>query len=226
MKKLSQILGCLGAVVVAAMLVAGCKSTPAPTFSSTVDFGSDPLTANSGIKPAAPSVSSAGTTNPVNKVTFKPEDTVSITFVGPEGLVIAPFNGRVSEDGIITLPLIGSVKAAGKTATELQKEIHDAYVPKFYLRLTVTVQGQERFYYVGGEVKAPNRYLWVGEITLTKAIQTAGDFTDWARKSKVTITRADGKSVGPVDCVKVLEGKIADVPVFPGDKVYVPRKIW
>ena len=83
---------------------------------------------------------------------------------------------------------------------------------------------QDRFYYVGGEVKSPNRYVWAGEITLTKAIQTASDFTDWANKKKVTITRAEGKSVGPINCVRVLDGKLADPPVYPGDKIFVRRR--
>jgi polysaccharide export outer membrane protein len=224
MKKLSQFSGCLVAGMLAMMVLSGCRSTPPPSFGSAVDFGNDPLLAN---QPAAlPGTAAAGSTNaaPGKGVTIKPEDSISISFVDPMGTVIAPFTGRVSEEGTVTLPLIGAVKAAGRTAAELQKDIHDAYVPKYYLRMTVTVQGQERFYYVGGEVKAPNRYLWVGEITLTKAIQTASDFTDWAQKKKVTITRADGKAVGPINCVRVLEGKDPDVPIFPGDKVYVPRR--
>jgi protein involved in polysaccharide export with SLBB domain len=178
-------------------------------------FASDPLGGNAA---------GGGNNSGKGGVIIKPEDTLSITFIGPEGVVMPPFEGRVSEEGYVTLQLIPPIKAAGKTATELQKDINDAYVPKYYLRLTVTVRAADRFYYVGGEVKAPNRYLWAGEITLTKAIQTASDFTDWAQKKKVIITRGDGKRIGPINCVKVLEGKIPDVPVYPGDKIYVPRR--
>jgi len=214
MKKVRQIIGAIGLLLVTALVLAGCQSTPPTPFNSGVDFSSDPLFASDPL-------SGGGGTN--KGVAFKPEDAISIAFIGPEGAVIPQFDGRVSEDGTITLPLIQSVKAAGKTAGELQKDIHDAYVPKFYLRLTVTVRVQERLYYVGGEVKAPNRQVWSSEITLTKAIQTAGDFTDWANKKKVTITRADGKTVGPINCTKILEGKLADPPISPGDKIYVPR---
>ena len=205
-----------------AWVLAGCQSTPPPSFSSGLEFSNDPLFASEPV----PSGTTAGAGSTSKGVILKPEDLVSVSIVGPEGIVIAPFQGRISEDGTITLQLIGAIKAAGKTASELQKDIHDAYVPKYYLRLTVTVGGQDRLYYVGGEVKAPNRYLWAAEITLTKAIQTASDFTDWAQKKKVTITRIDGKVVGPINCTKVLEGKIADPPILPGDKIYVPRKNW
>ncbi len=61
----------------------------------------------------------------------------------------------IKEDGTITLPLIGSVYAVGKTAGELQNEIYTNYVPKYYVRLTVTVKSGDRVYYVGGEVKSP-----------------------------------------------------------------------
>ena len=215
MKKVRQIIGSAVGLLLAVFVLAGCQSTPTPDFPSGGDIGNDPLFPSDSL--------SGGGTNNVG-YTLKPEDTISITFIGPEGQVIAPFEGRISENGTITLQLIGAIKAAGKTASELQKDIHDAYVPKYYLRLTVTVRGTDRFYYVGGEVKIPNRQVWLGEITLTKAIQTAGDFTDFADKKKVRITRANGKAVGPVNCVKVLEGKIPDPPIYSGDKIYVPRR--
>ena len=201
-------------LLVAVFALAGCQSAPTPAISSGLDLN-DPLFASDTL--------SGGQTK--QGVVFKPEDSIGITFIGPEGAVMPPVEGRVSEDGFVTLPLLSEpVKVAGKTAAEVQRDVHNAYVPKYYLRLTVTVRGQDRVYYVGGEVKAPSRQAWVGEITLTKAIQTAGDFTDWANKKKVRITRLDGSTVGPINCVKILEGKTPDVPVYSGDKIYVPRR--
>src|SRR5688500_2399370 len=40
---------------------------------------------------------------------------------------IKPHEENIKGDGTITLPLIGSVKAAGRTAGELQKELQTAY---------------------------------------------------------------------------------------------------
>src|SRR5579871_560632 len=59
---------------------------------------------------------------------------------------------RIHEDGTISLLYIGSVKAEGKTAGQLQQEIHDLYVPKYYRDLNVTVRGDVLFFYVDGEV--------------------------------------------------------------------------
>ena len=220
MKKLRFLIGGFCSLMALVLLMSGCKTGPTPTFAS-AGSGYDPLGANDPLTGGT-----GGGTNDNRRWTFNAEDNISITFIGPEGTLIPPFEGRISEQGTITLPLIGTVQAAGKTAAELERDIHKAYVPQYYLRLTVTVRGQERFYYVGGEVKGPNRYSWAGELTVTKAIQTAGDFTDWANKKNVAVTRADGSTIRSINCVKILEGKSPDVPVYAGDKIHVPRRIW
>jgi polysaccharide export outer membrane protein len=129
----------------------------------------------------------------------------------------------IKEDGTISLPLIGDVQAAGKTPGQLQNDIHDLYVPKYYVRLTVTVKSQDRVFYVGGEVKTPGRQLYVGLTTVTKAIQSAGDFTDFANKRKVWLIRANGEKI-KVNCKEALEDPSKDPPVYPGDQIQVPRR--
>ena len=47
--------------------------------------------------------------------------------------------------------------------------------PKYYRHLTVTVNTGDRVYYVTGEVKQPGRQLYAGQMTVTKAITTAGE---------------------------------------------------
>jgi protein involved in polysaccharide export with SLBB domain len=220
MKKLRLWIGGFCSLLALAVVLSGCQTGPTPTFSSG-GGGFDPLFAADPLSPGA-----GGGTNDNRRWVFNPEDNINITFIGPEGTLIPPFDGRISEQGTITLPLIGTVQAAGKTAAEIERDIHKAYVPQYYLRLTVTVRGQARFYFVGGEVKVPNRYEWTGELTVTKAIQTAGDFTDWANKKNVTVTRADGSTIRSINCVKILEGKSPDVPVYAGDKIHVRRRIF
>jgi polysaccharide export outer membrane protein len=164
-----------------------------------------------------------GGTNPsppkVN--TLQVGELVKIEFTGgPQ--IIPPHAENIKEDGTITLDYIGSVKAAGRTTLDLQKEIHDKYVPKIYRNLNVTVRTDERFYFVGGEVKTPNREIYYGPITVTGAIKSAGDFTDFARKTQVKLIRADGK-IEIIDCTKVLKGG-SDPFVYPGDRIDVPRR--
>jgi protein involved in polysaccharide export with SLBB domain len=152
------------------------------------------------------------------------DDMVTVVFAG----VASPpekHEERIKEDGTITLQLVGPIKAEGKTAGQLQEIIQALYVPKFFQRLTVTVLTENRFFYVSGEVKLPSRIAYVGEMSVLKAIASAGGFTDFAKKSRVQVSRPDGKVI-TVDCTKALDDPSLDLPVSPGDKIHVPRRLW
>lgn len=127
---------------------------------------------------------------------------------------------QIKEDGTINLPNIGVIKAEGKTTVELQKEIYEKYVPNYYKRLTVTVSTDRRVYYVQGQVRSSGRQEYLGPTSVLKAIATAGDFTDFANRKRVVLTRADGTRI-TVDCIKAAKDSTYDLPVFPGDKIEV-----
>jgi polysaccharide export outer membrane protein len=132
----------------------------------------------------------------------------------------------IKDDGTISLPDIGRVKAAGKTPGELEDTIHDLYVPKFVTHLNVTVKTtSDRVYYVRGEVKAPGRMIYAGAITVSKAITSAGDFTDFANRGKVYLTRANGQRF-KLNLNRILDGEAPDPPVYPGDQIEVARRIF
>ena len=135
------------------------------------------------------------------------------------------FEERVKDDGTITLLHNQTFQVAGKSRRAVEQEIHDRYVPSYYVHLTATVKPQERFYYVGGEVKMPSRQPHPGEMTVLKAVASAQGFTDFANKHKVQLTRANGRSF-IVDCDDALKNPQLDLPVYPGDKIDVPRSIW
>ena len=154
-------------------------------------------------------------------------DTVTIVFSGlPPEANMEPHEEPIKEDGSITLPDIGHVKAAGKTAGELQDLIHSMYVPHLYRHLTITVRtSADRVYYVRGEVKTPGRQIYVGQMTVTKAITSAGDFTDYANRRKVWLTRSNGQRF-KLNCASILAGEQPDPPVFPGDQIEVARLLF
>ena len=205
LRKLSgQGLAVIGGSFLASLLLAGCRTEEA-AFSESA---------------GQPQAS-------VEAVHFRIGDQVTVTFSGlPPSDLIPPHDERIKEDGTITLPLIGAVKASGKAPGELQKEIQDLYVPKYYLRLTVTVKSQDLVYSVGGEVRNPGPKVYVGETTVTKAIQAAGDFTDFANKKKVRLTRAGATKPITVNCVDAQKDSSKDPQVFPGDKIDVPRRLF
>jgi len=213
------------------LLFSGCAAPEEPVFFSEPAAAGVPAAA---AKPTAkPTATAAPTAAATPSAILRGGGQSDIFGLGDQVIVIfsdtslQPHEERIKDDGTITLHLIGTVKAVGKSPGELQKEIQELYVPKYYQpgRLTITVKSQERAYYVGGEVRNPNRYIYSGAITVTKAIQTAGDFTDFANMKKVRLTRADGKNI-TVNCKKAQEDATLDPPVFPGDKVHVPRRFW
>jgi protein involved in polysaccharide export with SLBB domain len=132
---------------------------------------------------------------------------------------------RIKDDGTVTLMEDKTFVAAGKTRGQLEKEIHDFYVPRYYLKMTVSIRpkDQTQFYYVRGEVKVPNRQIYASRIRLLQAIASAGDFTDFARKSSVLLTRADGRKI-TINCLKARKDDSLNLEILPGDIIDVPRR--
>ena len=174
------------------------------------------------------SAGSAGSpTNYINGDSFeriRAGEALTITFTDTPTAIL-PFEEVVKDDGTITLQQNQTFVAAGKVRGELEKEIRARYVPAYYVNLTVTIKLQERLYYIGGEVRNPNRYAWANGTTVLKAIQAAGDFTDYANKKKVRIQRSDGR-IDTINCIKAIDDPRLDAPIYPGDKIHVPRKMF
>jgi polysaccharide export outer membrane protein len=209
MKKLLQKLSAqtvagLGLMLAAGFFITGCATGPEEIPFSPVDIeGND----------------QAGGILADDMVRFAKDDVVQVTFSGipnpPE-----PHAENIKDDGTVTLPWVGAIKAEGKTPGELQKEIHAKYVPDYYKRLTVVVSTARRVYDVQGQVRQSGRQEYIGPTTVFKAIGAAGHFTDFANRKKVNLTRADGtKHV--VNCIKAAQDSTYDLPVFPGDIIEV-----
>lgn len=198
------------ALAFATLFIGGC---------GTLDGSFENTGADASGAPATPKNGGASLSSTV----FQVGDLVKIEFSGPPN-PIAPHEEHIKEDGTITLD-IGPVQAAGKTSGQLQKEIRDLYVPRIYKYLSVTVRGADQFYYVGGQVKQPGRLLYLGPVTVTGAIKAAGDFTDFAKRSKVKLIRAGGQVV-IVNCDKAQINPELDLPVYPGDRIDVPQRLF
>ena len=135
-----------------------------------------------------------------------------------------PSDVTIDDQGNIALPLVGRIKAAGLTPSELAENIQSNYVPRYYVRCTATVLVAQRFFYVGGEVHNPGRFLWSEDTTLLKAINTAAGFTDYANRRKVQLAR--GKQQQEFDCEQLQRNPAKDVPIRPGDTITVPRSVF
>ena len=150
-------------------------------------------------------------------------DLIAINFsdVPPPGLL--ELRTRIPADGMLTLHYNVRVKALGKTIDELQRDIRSAYVPSLYVNLTAVVKAEERVYFVGGEVRVPNRQVYQASMTVLRAIDTAGGFTDFANKKKIELRRANGE-VSVIDWFKASKNPRLDLQVLPNDHITVGRK--
>jgi len=219
----------LTALVALLSILTGCQTTePQPEFQDyepgvwAVPQQQQPAAMTEAAPPAETAPPATGQA-PGRTDVFRVGDVVVVTFSGTSE-TITPHEERIKEDGTITLSLVGSIKAAGKSSGELQHELQKNY-DKFYKTLVVTVRSFSRFYYVGGEVKRPGAQQYLGETSVTKAIQAAGDFTDFARKNAIRVIRADGTAL-TVNFGKLIDDPSLDPPIYPGDKIHVPRRVF
>jgi protein involved in polysaccharide export with SLBB domain len=205
-------------LAVAAIFLAGCETDSSYQFNPLAQK-SAPADAGFNGGSSAPATVPDSSPNTLTK-----GDVVIINFTDTPN-PIQPMEDTVKDDGSITLIYDQRFQAAGKTTAALQREIRDRYVPKYFKFLTVTIAPKERFYYVGGEVRQPNRFVYSGKMTVNQAIDTAGGFTDFARKGKVKVIRPNGESYDE-DCTAALKHPEKDHEIFPGDKIQVPKRLW
>ena len=189
------------------------QPAPIPTPASAV---SNP---GVGAQPTAPSnPKPAGT----DLLTVGDSITVSFSDIPPPGLL--PSMQRIRDDGKITLPFNVSVVAAGKTVGALQDDIRAAYVPKYFVQMTASVTSEERVFFVEGEVKTPSRLPYKGEMTVLRAITSAGGFTDFANRKTIELHRTSGEKI-IINWYKAIKDSKLDKKVYPNDQVIVRRKL-
>ena len=138
--------------------------------------------------------------------------------------VITAEDYEVAEDGTIKLIYIGKVLVEGYTKSEIEEEMESRYSKIFKdIGISVTIF---RFYYISGEVRQPGRYPLIRRTKILEAVDIAGGFTDFAKESRVSITRIEEDGTVrkfKINCKKVRKGKAENVIVKPDDNIYVPK---
>jgi polysaccharide export outer membrane protein len=193
---------CCWLLILSGLLAAGCTSTKQ----------------REALNPPSPTEFEKGKMADLDGDRFAVEDLISLSFSGAEGLIFPSHQEHIKKDGTITLPLIGPVKADGKTPGELLKEIHDRYVPHYYKRLNINFGGPS-VYYVEGQVRSPGRRECRGATTLFWAIQSES-LTALAATHRIELIRASGEKIE----VNHLKYGSLGLQVLPGDRIVVPKR--
>jgi len=121
----------------------------------------------------------------------------------------------VDQVGNIPVPLIGSVRARGRTTVELERVIAARLGSEFVRDPQVTVDvAQNRPFFILGEVRLPGQYPFVSGMTIEQAVAIGGGYTERASKRSYRITRKLGALIDQIEAP-------GDYPLCPGDTVYV-----
>lgn len=98
---------------------------------------------------------------------------------------------RVTPEGTIALPAIGSVFVQGLTLSELRQEVNARYWEEIGAIETVPVlvKRAPRYVYVLGEVFSPGRFELTGPTTLLQALSMAGSWRVGAHLRQVVVFR-------------------------------------
>lgn len=135
----------------------------------------------------------------------------------------------VRPDGKISLPLIGDLRASGRTVVELQDDIKQ-HLLAYLSNPTVTVIVQEaksQKFNILGEVEHPGCYALSRSLTVLDAIAIAGGFRGFAKTGKIYVLRAnaDGSHTRlAFNYKEVIKGRnlSQNVDLEPRDTVVVP----
>ena len=142
-------------------------------------------------------------------------DKLRVVVYGQEGLTNTY---AIDAGGSITMPLIGSVPARGRTPASLAAEIA-AKLRNGYIRdpsVAVEIEAYRPFFILG-EVAAPGQYPYVPNMSVESAVAIAGGFSPRARRDRVTLTHADAS--GSMRIVVPLGTALS-----PGDTVLVGER--
>jgi len=155
-----------------------------------------------------------------------PKDLLEISVFGADELSRTV---RVSEDGKVTLPLLGEVLVDGLTKSEVEKKLGQLLGEKYVQNPQVTVfirEYQSKRVSVLGAVEKPGPYQLLGRQTLMQIISEAGGLTRDAGNEIVIIRQLpDGSSTSlriSIDDLFLKGDAKLNVPMEAGDIVTVP----
>ncbi len=154
-----------------------------------------------------------------------PEDVLQISVFGNEALTRTV---PVRPDGMISLPLLNDVKAAGLTPMELRDVLMKKlveFVPSPEIAVIVTEVRSFKISVIGAVMK-PGRYDLKSAATIVDALAMAGGFKEFAGRSHIVVLRPEGgvQTRIPFDYGKMgaSDSPQENFPLRPGDIVMVP----
>ena len=144
-------------------------------------------------------------------------DKVRVTVFGEKDLS-GDFD--VNDQGEVTLPLIGSVRIAGRSVGDAETVITNAYGKNYLVNPHINLQVMNyRPFFILGEVKNPGSYPFINGMTIVNAVALAGGYTPRANTRGIEIKRGSNPAGGDVPATE-------DAAVLPGDIIRIPERFF
>ena len=164
------------------------------------------------------------------RTTLAPGDVFQLKIVGEKDL---PEEYQVASDGTVDLPYIHTLEVTGLEPQQVARLIRERLIEEKILNDPAVVVSVKE--YVSkrvtllGEVAKPGSFPVSPGLTLIQAVSLAGGFTSIANKEQVHLTRAaknGGTNTVVLDIAAITEGNAPDIPLQPGDRIYVKERIF
>lgn len=133
---------------------------------------------------------------------------------------------QVDASGRISMPLVGTVEASGKTAGELAEAIEAGLRGRYVRNPEVIVNiksSVSQVVTVDGQVVEPGLYPVTNQMTLMRAIASAKGLAEFARQEDVVILRTvnNQKMAGLYNIGAIRRGAYDDPPIYANDVIVV-----
>lgn len=188
-------------------------SGPAPTKSDS------PNPANQGLAERAPTKILPG-----NPIVLYPGDLINVSVYGVPDYKI---DARIAGDGSVDLPLIGSTHVAGMTVTQAQQLIAQKLIDSQMIRspdvLISVADSVVDIIGVMGEVNSPKAIPAFAPMSLFDALSAAGGLKPDASHSISILRKGVNEPLLVVLSSNPANAVDQNVPLYPGDRVIVPR---
>ncbi len=137
----------------------------------------------------------------------------------------------ISPDGTISFPMVGKVDLEGLTCSavedELERRLKEGYLRAPSVTCSVLEYNSKKIF-VFGEVNKPGNFRFEDQMSVVQAVTSAGGFTDRASPNDMTLVRVvQGEKVrARVPMGAIIEGQVENLPLVPGDILFVPTTLY
>jgi polysaccharide export outer membrane protein len=151
-----------------------------------------------------------------------PGDSVDVQIYREKELSLSQI---VSQNGTISLPVTGEVRVAGRTRVDIETELRQKLEksglssPRVSVLIKKMVSAKVSVY---GKVKKPGTFPYEAGMTVVHAITLAAGLERTAQQDRVIIIHPNGERL-EVPLRQIGLGKVPNVPLLPGDVIYVPE---